>query len=407
MSKRIVLITTGQPAVNPRIVKEANLFAEEGYEVTLLYSYWIEWANDVDKSIISNAKWRNILVGGTPHKQRFKYWISRIKHKIYKILNVYLGNIFDVPENVQARTYRSLLKTAKSIKADWFIGHNLGALPIAVKAAEYHNANAAFDFEDYHRSEIKAMLKSDINRITFLEEKYLNKVNYISTSSPLITRKVKNNFQHLKIPIITILNVFPRQNQLEFKSKNKNETNIQLFWFSQTIGENRGLESVLEAMSLLGDESIHFTLVGRCTPEVRKQFLAIVGNLAKNIHFLGTVSPHEIEKIASTMHIGLALEEKSPLNRDICLTNKLFTYIQAGNAIILTDTNAQADFQLKYNVGILCKSNSSEDICKALLKFKRDPELLETYRIKNWQLANKELNWEVESKEILNLIHYY
>ena len=51
MSKQIVLITTGQPSSNPRIVKEAISLSEIGYEVTVIYNFWVSWALNYDKKI--------------------------------------------------------------------------------------------------------------------------------------------------------------------------------------------------------------------------------------------------------------------------------------------------------------------------------------------------------------------
>ena len=67
--KKIVLITTGQPACNPRIVKEADALAAAGHEVSMLYCYFINWADEKDKSLLQKVSWKYKKVGGSPYER--------------------------------------------------------------------------------------------------------------------------------------------------------------------------------------------------------------------------------------------------------------------------------------------------------------------------------------------------
>ncbi|RZK12994.1 MAG: hypothetical protein EOO46_01120, partial [Flavobacterium sp.] len=79
MVKKIVLITTGQPAVNPRLVKEANSLVCAGFEVTVLYCHVIEWASDFDKQFLQNVSWKHFLIGGSPKQKSFVYLVTRLR----------------------------------------------------------------------------------------------------------------------------------------------------------------------------------------------------------------------------------------------------------------------------------------------------------------------------------------
>lgn len=403
--KNIVIITTGQPSVNPRVVKEANALTSAGHQVIVLYCFWIGWAQKADKKIFEESKWSHKQVGGTPLNNKWIYWATRIQFKLVKTLNSLLGNVLGIAELSQARCYNQLLNAAKNIQADWYIGHNLGSLAIVVKAAKFNFAKSGFDFEDYHREENDPMTKVDKKRIEYLENKYLPQVHYVSTASPLITQQIKSDFRELEIPITTLNNTFSINNQHTFKPKADNDITLQLFWFSQTVGTGRGLETVLQTLKMLNDKTFHLTLVGNYTNEVRQTFETLAGSMAENIHFVGVVEGDSIPQIASSMDIGLALEQNTPLNRDICLTNKIFTYLLAGNAIIFTDTNAQIKFQKEYEVGLVYYINNVEQCSVVLNAYKTDRKLLNLQREKNWQLANKTLNWERESEKLLNVIN--
>src|SRR5262245_42551851 len=52
-------------------------------------------------------------------------------------------------------------------------------------------------------------------------------------------------------------------------------------------------------------------------------------------------SPDAMVDLARGFDVGLALEQASPRNRQLCLTNKAFTYILAGVPVAMTDTPGQ------------------------------------------------------------------
>lgn len=403
--KVVVLITTGQPSVNPRIVKEADALYAAGFEVMVLFCFWMQWADDADQSLLKNVRWSYTLVGGSPSKNKLLYFLTKARFKINKELNKKFGNSFLFAERSQARCFDELLRIAKSIKAQWYIGHNLGALSVAVKSAAFHKALAGFDFEDYHREENAGMPIYEQRRIVYLEQKYIPRLHYISTSSPMITERVKRNFPIFSKPIITLLNCFPLSQQPEFSIKKDNKKSLQLFWFSQTVGANRGLEIVLDALKHLSNPNIHLTLVGRYDKEMQKYINDHARSIFNSIHLAGIITPNFLPDFAAQFDIGLAAEVKTSLNRNICLTNKIFTYLLAGNCILASDTAAQKDFMASYeDIGLLYRSNNAEDLANQIRKLYDDHDLLNRLKRNALELAQTRLNWENESKKLLKIL---
>ena len=401
MTKKIVLITTGQPSVNPRLVKEADALHHAGFDVTVLYSFFISWADEKDTSLLKNVSWEYKLIGGSPTVNKYYYLFTRIRLKICIIINRWIGNHFLIAERSQARTYDELLNAAKKIKANWYIGHNLGALAVVVKAAAFHNANAGFDFEDYHRGE--GHDKNTLKRIIFLENKYVSSLCYFSTSSKLITAKTKNNFRKYYGEVITLLNSFPLTQQPIFQFKKESDKTLQLFWFSQTIGINRGLEILFKALNCLNDTTIHLTLAGRSNDDIIKYIKQHSGKMINNIHFAGIIQPEELPCFSSKFDVGLAMELSIPSNRDICLTNKVFTYLLAGNAIILSNTSMQSDFNDLYKVGEIFENENQIELEQKIQLYKNH-KYLNKQKLHNYQLSITKLNWENESKKLLEIL---
>ena len=405
MHKKVVLITTGQPSLNPRIVKEADALQKAGHEVTLLYCFFIGWAEELDKVLLQKVSWKYRMVGGSPGKKKRRYFFTRARNKIVRILNAYFGNQLLLAERTQARAYDELLREAKKIKADWYIGHNLGALPVVIKAADFHHAKAGFDFEDYHRGENSPNDKAVVNRIIYLENKYVPQLHYFSAASPMITAATKNNHPNFTGTAITILNCFPLTQQAPFKEKVTGDSTLQLFWFSQTIGLNRGLEVLISALKIINDPAIHLTLAGRCNEEMEQYIKRNAGTSINNIYLAGVIQPEELPAFAAQFDVGMAMELSVPENRNICLTNKIFTYLLAGLCIVASDTAAQQKFmQDNPGIGEIYRNDNAESLASKIKLFYNNPGLLASCKKNTLSLAANKLNWETESEKLSQIV---
>lgn len=400
--KSIVLITTGQPSVNPRIVKEADAFHNAGFKVTLLYCYYTDWATSADKLLLADRKWEYKMVGGSPVVSKPLYLFTRLRFKITNKLNTYLGNRFLLAERAQARCYDELLSCARSLKADWYIGHNLGALAISSRAASANKAKAGFDFEDYHRDEQEETPPVKKKRVLFLEEKYVPSLQYISSASPMISGKTESNFPGIKVH--TILNSFPLSQVHGYRENLPADRELKLFWFSQTVGTYRGLETLIEALLKMNDPSVTLTLVGNCTDSFKTYLDEYAKEIRSRIHLAGTILPDELPAFAAKFDIGLALEPPATTNRDICLANKVFTYLLSGLAIIFSDTSMQSAFNNQYQLGKAFSIHDVEQLI-TIITFYKNREVLEKQRLHNYMLGQTELNWDKESEKLLSFFN--
>jgi len=389
--KRICLITTGQPSTNPRLVKEADALSRAGYEVTVLYAYWASWARKADRLLLYDKPWKAIQVGGDPFLHRLTWYWTRLRHK----LATYFPSLTYCKLRAICRPYDELLKAAKAIPADLYIGHNLAALPVAYHAAKARNKPVGFDIEDFHRAEeLNPSPEREALKI-YIEGRYFPKTDYLTAASPLIGKTYSELFKLAAIP--TILNVFPKKLQPPFRETSE-EAPLRLFWFSQTVGPNRGLEDVFEALKLLDNFKIQLTIIGKASDAVQWQFRAALESPRHEIEFLGPVPPNKIFEVAAQQDIGLALERQEP-------SNKLFTYLLAGNAVLATATQAQRAFFEEYpGVGQVYQQGDAQQLARWIEGYAYDRQTLEHTRQRAWQLAHDELNWEAEQQKLLLLI---
>lgn len=402
---KITLISSGQPSANPRLVKEAKTLEQAGYNVTVIYVPISPWADVFDKALFhKHPQIKFIQAGYHPFRQKLLYKLARVRRKALSSLYQRAGDILNVADYSTILFGQELLKAAKRHKADLYIAHNLGALPAAVKAARFHEAKVGFDAEDFHRGEFSTN-SLEKQQTEFIENKYFPEVNYLTVASPLIGEAYKALFPELS-PVV-IHNVFPVSGLSELKAKG-GVAGLRLFWFSQTIGRGRGLEQVIKAIGLLKHASVSLTLLGNHSSEMHDYLLKIAEEASldpRQLHFMAPVAEDELFKIAAEFDIGIGAEVPDSLNREYCLTNKIYTYLLAANALVLSDTQAQRQF-LEENpgIGFLYKNGDPVGLANVLRKYLNDTGLLREHQQNARSLAKARYNWEIESQKFLKVV---
>ncbi len=392
------MITSGQPALNPRLVKEADALSDAGYVVTVLYAYWNNWGTEADKVLLPQKKWEAIRAGGDPQQKKLVYFLSRIIFRTALLLKQFFKlNLF--ADWAIARGSFFLMGEAKKNNADLYIGHNLGALPATAKAAKKHGKPYGFDLEDFHRYEVSDNpLDKNVILKTEIEDRYLTGARYITASSNDIGKAYKNLYKN--IDPVTILNVFPFK---EIPTNSTPNTGLKLFWFSQTISLERGIKDCISVLKLINNKNIELHLLGNASDEV-KQTIEAFRQQSVSVYLHSPISPDEIFDFATQFDVGLALEDSIPFNRDICLTNKIFTYMQCGLAIIATDTKAQQALLGEYpEIGKIYKKGNINALAEHIQLF-LDPYPLLSAKKASYNLAKQEFNWEEEQIRLLNVV---
>jgi glycosyltransferase involved in cell wall biosynthesis len=176
-----------------------------------------------------------------------------------------------------------------------------------------------------------------------------------------------------------------------------------LFWFSQTIGKGRGLENFIKASARVFPQP-SLTLLGNCSTDVQEEFILLAeeeGFDLDLLFFKSVLQEAELFSEASKHHIGICSEDPLTINRDLCLTNKIFTYMLGKNALLLSKTMAQIEFHEKnIGIGTLYNLNDIDEITKSIQLYQDDRELLNQHRSNSFQIAKEQLNWGKESEKL-------
>lgn len=394
--KKICLITTGHLSSDPRLVKEAACLSSNGYIVHIIFLQNLHYLIPFDQHILNKyPQWTfNVLnLANEPIKARYLSLLNKITRGSEKI--VPLSFIAPFAKN---KAYKWQLRKAKAANADCYIAHNLGALPVSVNAAKFLRAKCGFDAEDYHRYEVSDLEDHpDVILNRYLEDKYIPQLDYLTGSSPLIAASYSELF---KLPCTCILNVFNKTNNRLYSHHTRA---LKLFWFSQTIGINRGIETIIKALNLTKNR-FEFHLLGTVDQKYAKALTSLV-NSKSRLYFHAPMMPDDIFEFATQFDIGLASEPGFSMNNNYALSNKIFTYVQAGLAVVASNTPAQKHLLDQNNdIGMLYKNNDPKHLADVLDTYYGNRPLLYQHSINAFNLGQSELNWEKESRKFMDII---
>lgn len=399
--KKICIVTTRHISYNPRVLKEADAFFQRGYRVTVVTVNNHADQFRFDCELMQNRAWSLKTVNFRKGEKSEKpYWLYlSLKQKIFALLGKATFQ-FGIAERAALKAFDALVKLAANEKADFYIAHHAEALGAAYKAAKVNNAGFGFDAEDFHTGMNESGTASkDDALIAYLEAKYLPHCSYLTAASKGIGEAYSSKY---KIPLRnTILNVFPKE-PVQVNEVNKP---VRFYWYSQVIGPNRSLEALLEAASQI-EQPFEIHLRGSFHSEAYKiklERLIKKFKLAGKLFFHSPILAEHIIKDAAQYDIGLALESDVSVNRNICVTNKIFSYLMSGLAIVGTDTYGQKDIFEQFSDAVcLCRQNDTSDLARALRYFLEQPEKLSWAKKVARKAADERFNWEIESERLIN-----
>lgn len=380
---------------------------DAGHEVSLITGQYCGWSNNFDRIWTDARLMRHIAVPfgpGTPTPRRLAQVITRIGAR--NILQLTTFHSVTAAHLAHHDVTPGLIAAAKRTPAKLYIAHYVAALPAAAAAARRHNALYAYDAEDFHLGDWPEDPQYDLERwlVRCIEGSYLPSCTYVTAASPMIADALAQAYG-IKRPQV-VLNVFPRiQAPASATPKGTAEPGPSLYWFSQTIGAERGLECAVRAIGLSAHRP-HLYLRGHPAAGYVEQLerLAVETGAEGRMHILPPAEPNQMEKLAVDYDLGLASEIRASRNREICLTNKLFSFLLAGLPPLMSATAAQTQFAEEADLADLIYPIDDSTALAALIdRLLGNPARLAALRKHVWRLGQERFNWERECKKVKRL----
>lgn len=405
-SPLICLITPGHVSTTPRLVKNADALADAGYRVHVVASAPFPPAEQLDSEIIAAAKWAYT-------KANFRRERGALVRKVIRRFSralVRLGGPLSTRVVARAQFDESqlLANAASQIPAKLFFGHCLAALPAAAEAARSRGCPYGFDIEDYHDAETESALADPVERRIrrLLQQRLLPGSSPLACSAPMIAQKYTEKYN---VAPLVLLNVFPLSQAPKVPLDPEPITEGRpavFYWFSQTVGPDRGLEGTIAVLARMRTP-VELHLRGFVKPDYAAglQTLASGCGLKRPLRFLAPGSPNEMVRLAATADMGLSVERRVPLNRDICLTNKVFAYLLAGIPQLMTDTSAQCALAPELGAAaLICKLSQAQESAARLDEFFANPAAVADARTSARRAAAGRFCWDLEKERFLRAV---
>lgn len=404
----ICIITRSTPTKNPRLIKEVQALLDAGYEVSVISGRHRGW------SAIYDASWREPRLRsyvaldfgpGAPSYKRVQQLVTRSTARaLWKKLGV---KSIGLAEHAEHDLTPSLTVAALNMPADLYIAHYVAALPAAARAAKRYNSLYAYDAEDFHLGDWPQDPAFDAERrlVRTIEGRYLPNCAFLTAASPMIAEALVEEYG-IRFPSV-VLNVFPKS-QCPGKPSMAGTARPgpSIYWFSQTIGPDRGLECAVRAISLARSRP-HLFLRGALARGFRDSLTGIAHEygVSDRLHILSPAPPEQMERLTGIYDLGLCSEPGHTRNNRRALSNKLFSFLLAGVPPVLSNTPAQQRFAMENGLqDLIYQIDDAPALADRLDHFLHNPTLLSEMRARVWQLGQNRYNWDYEASILTELV---
>lgn len=175
------------------------------------------------------------------------------------------------------------------------------------------------------------------------------------------------------------------------------ETTSDYIIYAGALNAGRGLEETIDAI-----KDIDFKLMicgeGDLSLQLRQQVKEL--GIEEKVEFKGFVQPDLLQTYIEQAYAGILVLKNEGLSYYLSLANKFFDYLHAGIPQIVCDFPEYKALNDQYKVAVHADI-TSESIAKSINQLIEDKTLYNQLKA-NTLLAREELNWQKESRKLID-----
>ena len=347
MKGKVCIFTDQHLCSNPRVWKEADALAKNGFEVSIVTIATSAKSRGDDVAIINSihssvriTEAYSTIAGEVPPFRKLLYKARTAIALVLKKVGV--ETIYLIAKDPE-RIYRRALAE----NADLYIGHvdcSLYVGKLLIKAGK----KTAFDFEDWYSQDYISS-RRPVKLLEQLERFALQHAAYVVCPSKAMAQALADKHKGVQKPSV-IYNTFPLNQEVD--KKEVDEKLPVLVWFSQTIGAGRGIEKLIASLEKL-TTPVKLLLVGDCKKSYEEELNSLFPSSSKHVlEIMPPVAHAELHPLLEQCDVGLALEDCYPESRNKTITNKILQYLQAGLKVLATDTDGQREVAASFGEAV-------------------------------------------------------
>jgi hypothetical protein len=395
---RITVMTAGHLSTCPRMLKAADALTRAGHSVRVISTRHVAWATEADREVAQARRYSSwhVIDYDRASAARAYAWTG-LRRRLALSVSDRRG-----PEHARlgviaraySRVHSELVKTATAEPCDLFYGGTTGALAATAEAASRARVPFVLDLEDFHSGEQQGADAALVNALAArLERELLPRASALTAAGGAIRDQYEGQYG---VSATSVNNTFPLPPLAPSISERRAGDPLRMYWFSQTVGPNRGLEEAIAATGIAGvPAELH--LRGRLVDGFEAALQRLAAQTAPELRlFLSPpINPDSMIDSCRPYEIGLATEQPDVPSRDLCLTNKALTYPLAGLAIVVTSTLGQRAFAADLGAGALSYAPGDvQALAAGLRRWFDEPKRLACARSAAWAAAVRRWHWE-------------
>ena len=341
---RVTVVTSGHLSTCPRMLKSADALAADGYDVRVIATRHEPWAAETDRDVASRRSWTADVDRPTAAATAARPTGGPARATARRGPPPAALGPARAPLGVVARAFgrvhSELVRAIAADPGDLIYGGTTGALAADRRSGAPHADAVRARPRGFSRGETAGADAPLVDALALrVERAVLPGAVFVTDGERgdrggvprARRRRRRGDPQH--VPAAAAPPDVSRADP----------SRLRVYWFSQTIGPGRGLEDAIAALGRAGVRGAADAAraAARRLPRGADRARGGCTRRASRSCTCRRRRPTRWSICARGYDVGLALEQMTPRNRQLCLTNKAFTYILAGMAVAMTDTPGQ------------------------------------------------------------------
>lgn len=380
------------------MLKAADTLAEAGYQVRMVSARYMDWAWRADQDLRRTRNWKWTVVNYDRASARPRYLQSSIRFRSAQMFVRRLGPKrcpFSVVTRAYSRVHDDLVTAILCEPSDFIYGGTSGALAAVAEAASRSGVPFGLDLEDFHSSEQREDAEGRVSNqlAERIERMVLPKALVLTAAGTVMSTAYAEKYGLVPIPVG---NVHPLPSTEPDISPSSGPT-LRLYWFGQTVGPDKGLETLIRAVSLFGIPA-KLDVRGRAIAGALSSLRQLASNSASSLKIVHhePAPPDTLVETCRGYDVGLSsFDTTSSYNCQLAAPNKPCIYILAGLAVAISDTPGQRPLGLDLGLGaIMHQLGDAETLGASLKRLSVDKSLLARAKAAAWEAAKRRWHWE-------------
>ena len=345
-----------------------------------------------------------VLLTGSHNKRSLP--LKPRDYQTYRLKTWFRKSFFFYAE-FNARLFIKLFREKASI----YLGNDLDVMPATMLIARIRRKPLVYDSHEYFLG-MAGLVNKPLRRSIwrFIEIRVFSNLKYMYTVSESIRNLYRRNY-HKRIFVVRNLPLKnPCNPELSNDEKDwiasidrKIPENKNLIVFQGAgINEFRGAEELVYSMLFLDAADYHLLIIGGGDVIGKIEKIIDQNQLSEKITHIPKVPFAVLGHFTRKAQLGVSIDKPSVLNHKYSLPNKLFEYLHAGVPVLASRLIEQERIITHYDVGGFIEDHHPEHIAQKIKEVFADPETLKRWKC-NTALVREELNWENESKIVLDI----